>query len=149
MRQAREWLEQTANQRVHRETRQRPVDRFQANALRPLPAIAGTLQYEFIDDRVHVRGLAVHPELRRRGVARRLVEYVAERGAGAGCRAVSLFTIRETGNAEIFQRLGFRIIRESEDSTAELVRGGRPTELYMERPLRTEGREGIPKELEV
>ncbi len=38
-RQARQWLGEIANQRQHRETRERPVDRFQANALRPLPVI--------------------------------------------------------------------------------------------------------------
>jgi transposase len=38
-RQARQWLAEVANQRLHRETRQRPIDRFQANALRALPVI--------------------------------------------------------------------------------------------------------------
>jgi Mu transposase, C-terminal domain len=38
-RQARQWLAEVANQRLHRETRERPSDRFQANALRPLPVI--------------------------------------------------------------------------------------------------------------
>jgi hypothetical protein len=38
-RQARQWLTEVANQRQHRETRQRPVDRFQPQALRPLPAL--------------------------------------------------------------------------------------------------------------
>ncbi|MBM3535734.1 MAG: IS21 family transposase [Alphaproteobacteria bacterium] len=38
-RQARQWLTEVANQRLHRETRERPIDRFQANALRPLPVI--------------------------------------------------------------------------------------------------------------
>lgn len=38
-RQAREWLAEVANQRLHRETRQRPLDRFQPDALRPLPVI--------------------------------------------------------------------------------------------------------------
>jgi len=38
-RQARQWLAEIANQRQHRETRQRPIDRLQANALRPLPVI--------------------------------------------------------------------------------------------------------------
>jgi hypothetical protein len=38
-RQARQWLSETANMRQHRETRQRPVDRFQASALKPLPVI--------------------------------------------------------------------------------------------------------------
>jgi transposase len=38
-RQARQWLSEVANQRQHRETRERPVDRFQPQALRPLPAL--------------------------------------------------------------------------------------------------------------
>jgi transposase len=38
-RQVRQWLSEVANQRLHRETRERPVDRFKAQALRPLPVI--------------------------------------------------------------------------------------------------------------
>ena len=38
-RQARQWLTEVANQRMHHETRQRPIDRFQPDALRPLPVI--------------------------------------------------------------------------------------------------------------
>src|SRR5262252_5936843 len=38
-RQVRQWLAEVANQRVHRETRERPLDRFQPQALRPLPII--------------------------------------------------------------------------------------------------------------
>ncbi len=38
-RQARQWLAEVANQRTHRETRQRPIDRFKADALKPLPVI--------------------------------------------------------------------------------------------------------------
>lgn len=38
-RQARQWLTEIANQRQHAETRQRPIDRFQPQALRPLPAL--------------------------------------------------------------------------------------------------------------
>ena len=38
-RQARQWLAEVANQRLHRETRERPRERFQLEALRPLPLI--------------------------------------------------------------------------------------------------------------
>jgi len=38
-RQARQWLAEIANQRQHRETCQRPINRFQGQALRPLPAL--------------------------------------------------------------------------------------------------------------
>lgn len=38
-RQVREWLEQTANIRIHSETRERPIDRFRPDALRSLPQL--------------------------------------------------------------------------------------------------------------
>jgi transposase len=55
-RQARQWLSEVANQRQHRETRQRPLDRFQPAALKPLPIIP-------YDHRDHVEVL-VHKDLR-------------------------------------------------------------------------------------
>jgi transposase len=55
-RQARQWLAQVANQRQHRETRQRPLDRFQPAALKPLPVIP----YDYRD---HAE-LLVHKDLR-------------------------------------------------------------------------------------
>src|SRR5258708_7838862 len=38
-RQARQWLAEVAQQRLHRETRERPLDRFKREALRPLPIL--------------------------------------------------------------------------------------------------------------
>ena len=38
--QVRQWLKGTANVRLHRETRQRPCERFRPDCLRPLPAFA-------------------------------------------------------------------------------------------------------------
>lgn len=38
-RQARQWLHEVANQRLHRETRQPPDERFRPECLRPLPAL--------------------------------------------------------------------------------------------------------------
>ena len=55
-RQARQWLSEVANQRQHRETRQRPIDRFQPAALKPLPVIP----YDYRDS----VELLVHKDLR-------------------------------------------------------------------------------------
>jgi transposase len=55
-RQARQWISAIANQRQHRETRQRPVDRFQPAALKPLPVIP----YDYRDS----VELLVHKDLR-------------------------------------------------------------------------------------
>jgi hypothetical protein len=36
-RQVRQWVSEVANRRLHNETRERPLDRFKPEALRPLP----------------------------------------------------------------------------------------------------------------
>ncbi len=38
-RQVRQWLDEVANKRIHSETRERPDDRFRADALKPLPTL--------------------------------------------------------------------------------------------------------------
>ncbi len=38
-RQVREWLDEIANKRIHSETRERPDERFRADALKPLPPL--------------------------------------------------------------------------------------------------------------
>jgi transposase len=55
-RQVRQWLAEVANQRLHSETRERPVERFKPDALRPLPVIP----YDYRDT---VEAL-VHKDLR-------------------------------------------------------------------------------------
>jgi hypothetical protein len=55
-RQARQWLHEVANQRQHRETRQRPSERFQPQALRPLPAL--------LPDYRDTETVLVHPDMR-------------------------------------------------------------------------------------
>jgi transposase len=55
-RQVRQWLSEIANQRQHRETRERPIDRFQSVALKPLPVIP----FDYRDS----AELLVHKDLR-------------------------------------------------------------------------------------
>src|ERR1700722_9680436 len=55
-RQVRQWLDEVANQRLHRETRERPAERFNPEALRPLPIIP----YDYRD----TAEAAVHKDLR-------------------------------------------------------------------------------------
>jgi ribosomal protein S18 acetylase RimI-like enzyme len=85
-------------------------------------ALVGTLEH----DAGHVVGLFVHGEHRRHGVARELL-------AAIGGRA-SLYTIRETGNVTIFERLGFRVVRER-PAVDYVPVGSHATlhEVYMER----------------
>jgi transposase len=55
-RQVRQWLEEIANPRLHRETGERPCDRFRPDCLRPLPQLAPDYR-----DTLEV---LVHPDLR-------------------------------------------------------------------------------------
>ena len=57
-RQARQWLAEVANRRLHRETRERPLERFKPEALRPLPIIP----YDYRDSTEAL----VHKDLRLR-----------------------------------------------------------------------------------
>jgi len=54
--QVRRWLAETANARLHRETRQRPCERFRPDRLRPLP--------EFVPDYRDTAEVFVHKDLR-------------------------------------------------------------------------------------
>jgi ribosomal protein S18 acetylase RimI-like enzyme len=97
--------------------------------------VVGTLQYYLVDDRFHFVGLAVHPDRQRRGVARALVESLAERAEGLPVTKLSLYTVKETGNVPVFERLGFRVISEEPDHFAESEAHGQVTDVYMERPV--------------
>jgi N-acetylglutamate synthase-like GNAT family acetyltransferase len=106
-------------------------------ALDDQEVIVGTVLYRIEGDRFHVRGLAVDPKARRRGIARSLLEFIFREALASGLRALSLYTVAETGNTSLFECLGFRTMNQSFDETSELVRGcGRPTLSYMERAVR-------------
>ena len=64
------------------------------------------------NDRLHLRRLAVDAAFRRQGITRAFVEHVSERAKDAQLRALSLYTIEQTGNVPIFERLGFRRLQE-------------------------------------
>jgi GNAT superfamily N-acetyltransferase len=100
--------------------------------------VAGAVQCELRERALHLIGLFVHPDLRRRGVARAMVDHLADIASAAGKTALSLHTVRQTGNVPICQRLGFRVVRESlcDPELDESVTGESLTDVYMERPLK-------------
>lgn len=61
---------------------------------------------------LYVQGIAVAPTHRRRGVATDLLAYGASLASEAGLPALEIATIKETGNVEIFRRLGFLVVEE-------------------------------------
>lgn len=75
--------------------------------------IVGTVQFASHTKHVHVIGLAVHPDFHRRGVARRMIEWIVTRTPSFGHNIVALETIKETGNVPMFEELGFKVVREA------------------------------------
>lgn len=73
--------------------------------------IIGSVEYEVLDDQLSMMALAVHLEWRRRGIARLLIEKLQQIGRDHGVSRLTLWTILETGNVPIFERLGFRVVR--------------------------------------
>lgn len=94
----------------------------------------GALRYVIECDRLHL-GLGVHPHHQRKGVARALIEFLAAKAVSMKLPKLSLYTIKETGNVPIFERLGFRVIREQPAQDIQSVTGSQLTDVYMERVL--------------
>jgi transposase len=85
-RQVRQWLSEVANQRQHWETRQRPAERFQPEALRPLPI----LPYDYrdsIDALVH-KDLRLAFDGNRYCVPHRYVGHRLTVKADSGCVSI-------------------------------------------------------------
>jgi len=73
--------------------------------------IVGSVEYEVLDDQLSMMALAVHPEWRRRGIARLLIAKLQQIGRDHEVSRLTLWTILETGNVPIFERLGFRVVQ--------------------------------------
>ncbi|MCK4401164.1 GNAT family N-acetyltransferase [bacterium] len=97
--------------------------------------IVATVEYEKENGIIHILGPMVLPEYRRRGIARLFVNHLADIGWRSGVRALSLNTIKQTGNVNIFSRLGFHVVSECHNQWSESVSGEDLVDVYMERKL--------------
>ncbi len=100
--------------------------------------IVGTTKYYRDGDCYRILALAVPKEHRHRGIARRLIDHVATLARMEGCSSVRLYTIRETGNVAVFERIGFHLVSERPDILMESVMGGPLMEVDMVREISNE-----------
>jgi len=71
-------------------------------------APVGYLLAEPVDDGLHIEQVSVHPRAARRGVGRRLIEYLAGHARAAALPALTLTTFTEVPwNAPYYARCGF------------------------------------------
>lgn len=78
--------------------------------------VIGTVEYILDKGFVSVQGVAIHPNYRKQGVCRLLVETVADLARQLNYPALSLSVIEETGNVRVFEKLGFRVVASSTDT---------------------------------
>lgn len=98
-------------------------------------AVVGVVEYCEKEDSLYVRGLAVHPQQRRRGIAKNLMRQVETIAARRGKRKVTLSTIKETGNPNIFIKLGYTVINQAPANGFESLDGKSVTKVDMCRML--------------
>jgi ribosomal protein S18 acetylase RimI-like enzyme len=100
------------------------------------PDVVGTVQYHLKVDRLHLLGLAVSPCRRRAGIARAIIEGLRAIAIAHKCNRLSLYTIEQTGNVKIFERLGFEVIQRTPAEGVISVLGESLVEAYMEMTFR-------------
>lgn len=96
-------------------------------------AIVASVRFGVIEASLRVIGLGVDPLTQRQGVAKQLLEHLAEIAREKRCDRLSLYTIVETGNVAVFNRLGFVVVRQQPDEFCISMTGQTLTEAYMER----------------
>ena len=75
--------------------------------------LVGTLEYTLAHEAVYLQGLGVAEAWQGQGVARKLVDAVAGLAERYPLPRLELCTIRETGNVQVFERLGFHVCEEA------------------------------------
>ena len=107
----------------------------QTYVARNRPALSGFAIMDFGDERAHLVLLAVQPAQRRRGIGRRLVEWLLESALTAGMASVHLELRADNAAARRFYRaLGF-----SETVLVPRYYDGREAAMRMIRMLRSPG----------
>lgn len=97
--------------------------------------LVGTAEYIRRQDHIYIQGIAVHPEYRAQGVCRALVLAARRIAKQNNLAALTLCAIEETGNVEIFERLGFKITSHAAALNHVNPEGGTVTQVEMEQKI--------------
>lgn len=97
--------------------------------------VIGTAEYMLREDHIYVQGIAVHPKYREMGVCRALLCKAEEMAKKEKLIALALCAIEETGNVQIFERLGFNVKRRVTAPNHVSPEGYQVTQVDMERRI--------------
>jgi len=76
--------------------------------------------YGFVDERTPELGIALHDEFRDRGLGEQLINSMIEKLASEGFEQVSLSVDKRNRAKALYERMGFRIFSETENSCTML-----------------------------
>jgi ribosomal-protein-alanine N-acetyltransferase len=89
---------------------QRPEVCFVYVIRTPEAPVAGFCAFWKVHDQIHINNLAIRPEFRRRGLARRLLDAVLDEAAAVGAPNATLEVRRSNLAARhLYERAGFRL----------------------------------------
>ena len=96
------------------------------------PITVGYLEFETRPDALRLLGPMVDPDHRRQGVARALISQLIAIARNTGTARLSLATIEQTGNVEIFTKLGFHVVSRAPVTDAISVKNEPLVDVEME-----------------
>lgn len=88
------------------------LDSSRIVAVGPEQTVIGVAECIYRHSVLYVQGIAVSPAYRRHGIATGLLAHSNSLAAAVGLNMLEITTIKETGNADIFCRLGFLVADE-------------------------------------
>lgn len=97
--------------------------------------VVGAVDYRITSECVHFLSLDVLAEYRRQGVATQLIHELERIGRRAGATRLTTYTVMQTGNCTIFERMGFQVISEEPSPDFESDSFDVITEAYLERRI--------------
>lgn len=97
--------------------------------------LVGTAEYVRKYNHLYIQAVAVRPEYRSRGICRALVDAAEEIAKEEQLAALALCAIEETGNVEIFEKLGFNVTSRAVAPNHVSLGGGPVTQVDMERKI--------------
>ena len=92
----------------------------------------GTVRIKVVNDRLHLIGLGVIEDFRNLGIGKAIIQYSKKLASEKNLKYLSLYTIKETGNIDLFKKFGFKLVHQEKTDAFIGVSCDVLHEVYME-----------------
>lgn len=97
--------------------------------------IVGTADFFLYKDNALVQNLAILPEYRKQGIAKKIIDFITSKVKTKGKHELLLSTVKETGNTGIFLKMGFTVLSEDTSDVLESAQGYKVTIVNLHKKL--------------